>query len=162
MAPVTHEKFHAILNDYYATGEPIKDIVERHGVSWSSFWRYINIKFPELRRELDMAKQARAHAQYDRMPHIAETEENPHRARVMLEAIDKQAKAYDRQVFGDKVDMTIGHLALDLAEATQRAVTYRPLRDLGPAPAKQVIDVQSTPVLNAPDLKSEADIDPFS
>jgi len=173
---MSHEKFAQIEYVYHETGIPLKKVVEQCNVSWGSYWTYINIVHPELRQRHDLMRAGRGHQLADIMVAVVDEEEDPARARVKIEAIEKTIRNADPKSFGNKVDLTVSHQPLDIRDAVERARQALPLskplalgllpsRDLTKPGDGQVIDVEAESPDGHSDKQSrelDDDADPFA
>lgn len=87
--------------------------------------------------------------------HIADTEQDPQKARNMIDARKWTAKVYNQKKFGERIDLNVTQtldIAGTLMEARQRMV--RPLCDQQDVTDAQVLDLPSVALTQAADNQS--------
>ena len=144
----------------YASGHWLVDALKEAGLS-SSYFCDLRHKHPSLDAEYQRAREARADQYADEIPRIADDEIDPNKARIRVDARKWAAGVLNRQVYGDKVDLTVNK-GVDLGSVLTE-VQRRRLRldsDTANIEDAQVIDIQTLPSPAPADTESEG-IDPF-
>lgn len=125
------DKVLAVLETYSAGGT-LKAALKAHALHPHSFYTFLDDN-PEIMAKHQAIKRHRADMMVDEAYEIG-TDENaePRRARVQIDSRIKIAGFYDRQQFGEKIDLTVHNhvdLSAALLEARNRALP-QPLRNL--------------------------------
>lgn len=147
--------------DAYAAGLPVKRAVEEIGMPWSTFWRE-TCRDPVLAREYAAARVARTEILAAETTDIADSDDNPHRARNRIQARQWLAERMNPASFGQRLDVAVSQ-TVDLRDAIEarktralamRAALAEPGRNLGPPIEMQAIDVSTQIALETTDYKS--------
>ena len=107
-----------------ADGRPVYRATAENGITALDWVRAV-IGNPELAAAVRHAEHARAQRLMDEALEIADTDLDPHRARVRTHVRMKSAGAYDRNKFGESIPQTVNvAVAIDgaLAEARGRVL----------------------------------------
>lgn len=97
----------------------ITDALKTLGVTYYEFDCAIN-QYPDLNTLYLAARKERADYLANEVVGIADTETNPHKARVRIEARRWLASKMNASVYGDKIDIQVSH-APDLSGALEAA-----------------------------------------
>ena len=116
----------------------------------------VRAEVPLVDQEYKVARMVRADVLADEITEIADTELNPHRARIRCDARRWACSVFNRQVYGDKIDMTIDG-RVDLTVALNEA-RVRLMGDLVPIKKGEAIDIPFQSLPSSTDLKS---VDPI-
>jgi len=145
-----------------ASGKSIADACKLAGTTKYYYTKWL-AELPAFECSVRRARAILVDQQVDDMDHVARTEPDVNRARLIVDSIKWRASKMIPKVYGDKLDVTVEH-RLDIGEALAAArarATLRPLCDL-PEPiegefvaapsveAPRAVDKQSTPQL--PDI----------
>ena len=162
----TIEKAKLIIKEYARHGS-LKKACEIYDLSLVSLFQ-ARLDVPLIEHAYSIARKVKADALADEIPEIADTEPNPHRARIRCDARRWVCAAFNRPVYGEKVDMTIEarvDLTSALLEARERA--QRRIGDPEDAQKTQVVDITSDSPAGSTDSQSdspsidEENVDPF-
>jgi hypothetical protein len=133
----------AILNDI-ASGKPIKASIELYCGYWE-FMKYLN-SHPDAENEYATAQLAKAEAAVDEIFDIADTELDPHRARVRTEIRKWYGEKINSKKYGNRVDVNLNQrvdMSAALVDARNRALAIRDLSgtiDAQVLETKQIVD----------------------
>jgi hypothetical protein len=123
--------------------------------SYDAFWKWYG-DHPDFAEKIDRSKAARARAMAEKTIDIADNAVDPQKAKVQSENRKWLASKYNRQEFGDKLDVQHTHvldITEDLAQANARLRTVQPgCTDLE---GDQVVDSIEQKDDTAPDLLSD-------
>lgn len=134
-------------------------------MGWSpKLYRRMRHEQPAFDQAVARAREMAQDAWVDKLPEIAQTEQDVQRARLLCDNIKWAASKIKPRVYGDKLDVTVEHridIGDALAAARARVVQLRPICDptdaiegeIVAAPSAEpagAVDKQSTPAL--PDI----------
>lgn len=157
--PLAHED----LIDRLCSGESMYAIVTTEKISSGKLRRILEAD-PDFARAIEHAREYGWNMLADKALWIAENEDNPHRARVIIDTIKWLLSKRSRKTYGDKLEVEIEHkfsLGDALAAAQARVLIVRPVRDqqltYDTQPIEDAVIISSA----APDIES-GDADPFA
>lgn len=135
--------------DLFAEGGSLQDHMKATGVNSRTFYGHV-YKDPELDSLYKDIKRGRADMNVDEAYRTGmDSALDSKQARVRADILMKIAAFYDRQQFGDKIDMTIDQrVSVSAPLAAARARALRPGRDLG-----QVQDAVIVPMQQLSDMR---------
>ncbi len=123
MAEITAIKVQSVI-DGIITGKTLKNAMEDEGVSPPLFFRYLK-EHPSAEEAYNLAQQARSEIIVDEILEIADTEADPQRARVRVEARKWYASKMIPKKYGDRIDLNVSgtvDINAALLEAKQRVL----------------------------------------
>jgi hypothetical protein len=125
MYPATLEKVKRALILYSVEGD-LRNVCELAGIAYITIFE-ARKEYPIIEQAYQIAREMRADILADEVTEIADTDPNPHSARIRCDARRWAAGVLNRKVYGEKVDMTIEgrvDMSLALTEARQRVLTH--------------------------------------
>lgn len=145
-----------------ASGRTIEDACRLVGVTEYRYTKWL-VEVPAFETALRRARAIIVEHRVDRMAHVARTEADVNRARLIIDTDKWLASKLVSKVYGDKLDVTVDH-RIDISDALAAArarATLRPMCDpvdviegeVVAAPSVEppsAVDKQSTPTL--PDI----------
>jgi hypothetical protein len=105
-------------------GTSLKDAAADENVSLWQWWEWCD-ENPTLAKRYSSARARLAECMVNDMPHIAENEADPQRARVKIEARRWVASKWKADTYGDRVDVNVTgqvDLVAAIGEARERAL----------------------------------------
>jgi hypothetical protein len=105
-------------------GHSLKDALLSVGIGKTTFYRLVETHF-DLQNSLARAEKIRADTIADEILHIADTQDNPLKARNQIDARKWLASVYNRTKYGEQIDLSVTNrvnLIDVIAEARKRAV----------------------------------------
>lgn len=126
---MNRDKAFKIIERLY-TGIPLRRAVEGSPQDMRKFFELVETDVDLLRRYTH-AQQARAEILADEIVDIADSEPDPNRARVMVDARKWYASKMQPSKYGDRIDLNVT-AAIDISAALNdaRSRIERPMRDL--------------------------------
>lgn len=154
------EKVMAVL-DLFAEGGSIQDHMKAVGINSRTFYGHVykNAELDSLYKDI---KRGRADMNVDEAYRTGmDSTLDSRRARVRSEILLKIAAFYDRQQFGDKIDVTVDQrVSISGALSEARARALRPGRDLSQVQDAVIVPMQQLSDMRPPDNKSDAPAKP--
>ena len=159
--PETLEKIKAAI-DLYAHKGRLADVLSSLGLSHESFFKARN-EVPSIELAYLRARKQRADLLADEITSISDDETNPHRARIRIDARRWVCGVFNRQVYGDHIDMTVeGRIDLSAALNAARArVTDKPQTEELQDAEYAMLPAGGTTDNKSDDPENAADVDPF-
>jgi hypothetical protein len=105
--------------DKLYSGVTLTRALDGDGTKIRSFYKLIR-KIPLLEQDYMRAQQAKAELQVDQIAEIADTEPDPNRARVMIDARKWYASKMSPHKYGDRIDLNITQ-SIDISKALNDA-----------------------------------------
>lgn len=108
----------AIL-DAVESGLMLSDACRANGINPHTWWKWVG-EDEELNARFSRARELQTHALADQTIRIADTEDDPRRAQVRIQARQWLAAKRNAQAYGDKTQVAVTH-TLDLSTALLEA-----------------------------------------
>lgn len=108
-----------LVIDRVAEGYSLRKIMEEHGVHPGTFIRALGAD-TELEQEYNLAQQIRSEQLVEEIIEIADTDHDPIRARVRIDARKWYASKMRPSKYGDKLDINV-HQVVDIRGAIEAA-----------------------------------------
>ena len=164
--PISEQKALEVV-EAFAKGGFLRDLFDELGVSSPDFYR-ARKQYSSVDCAYTAAREGKADHFADEVVRIADAEGDPNDKRVKIDARKWSCQVFNRQVYGDKIDMAISgrvDIGAALSEARNRAL--RIPCDSVVMEEAEVIDLTAYPLLAPPDAQSvkaegtSENVDPF-
>ena len=140
----------------FQEGGTIRAARQIHGVSATAFYWNIN-NVPDIETRYKQVKKNKADMNVDEAEEVLIDEPDPRRARVKIDTLFQKAKFYDRETFGDKVDVNIaGTVSLSGALEAAKARALPPTCDPDKLIEGEAVDITALSQPQSPDSVSVA------
>lgn len=136
------ERKHRVLQAFeLVIDQGIRAALDTVGLSFTQFYRVLDA-FPELSASYSRLKETRVDRLVDETIEIADTEPNPFKAKVRIEARQWLASKLIPKTYGDRLDLNL-QTTVDLRGALEEAKSRSRIRTIEANSAVSTIDTQS-------------------
>lgn len=135
-------------------GVPLRDAINQCGFTPRTFNRRLQAD-KEAALAYSRAQEFKADLLADEIINIADTSEDPAKARNQIEARKWIASKYNSKRFGDRIDLNVTQ-TIDIGSTLEEARNrMRPISDLSKTLDLQAIEIPTMSAVSSPDKKSE-------